>query len=72
MSIWTGNEALDKLRNRAALSPTGIISVSIEELNSILPASLRECAKREVGELRASRDPDLMRAADELESAALL
>lgn len=34
---WTGNGVLDKLRNKAALSPTGTIKVSIEELNRIIP-----------------------------------
>jgi len=35
--MYTGNTKLDKLRSKAATSPTGVIKVSIEELNSILP-----------------------------------
>lgn len=35
--LWTGNEPLDALRSKAAASSTGCITVSIEELNSILP-----------------------------------
>ena len=35
--IWTGNKELDRLRSKAAASPTGCITVSIGELNKILP-----------------------------------
>ena len=35
--MWTGNEKLDKLRSKAATEPSGVIKVSIEELNEILP-----------------------------------
>ena len=33
--MWTGNKKLDQLRSKAAASDTGVIPVSIEELNEI-------------------------------------
>ena len=41
MNMWTGNKALDDLRNKAASSPTGVIEVSVEQLNKILPSKFR-------------------------------
>ena len=35
--MWTGNKKLDELRSKAAAEPSGVIKVSIEELNQILP-----------------------------------
>ena len=35
--IWTGNKKLDELREKASRSSTGVISVTIEDLNQILP-----------------------------------
>ena len=35
--MWTGNNELDRLRSKAAASDTGCISVSIDELNAVLP-----------------------------------
>ena len=35
--MWTGNKPLDNLRSKAAASVTGVISVSMEDLNEILP-----------------------------------
>ena len=36
-TMWTENKTLDKLRSKAAASSTGVVRVTIEELNSILP-----------------------------------
>lgn len=35
-SLWTGNKVLDDMRSKAAASATGVITVSIEELNRII------------------------------------
>ena len=34
-NMWTGNKKLDELRSKAAASGTGVIKVSIEELNEV-------------------------------------
>lgn len=46
--MWTGNKVLDELRNKAALSSTGCITVSIEQLNSILPAKYKSSTEMEI------------------------
>lgn len=53
--MWTDNETLDKLRSKAAASSTGVVGVTIEELNSILPIKrdahfvVAECTGAEIG-----------------------
>ena len=57
--LWSGIKSLDKLRNRAAFSPTGVTEVSIEELNAIRDEIIDAFIKAEEAEpvsLDASED----------------
>lgn len=50
--LWTGIKALDEIRNKAASSGSGCVTVSIEELNKIGEEAARwvEDQRRENGE----------------------